>query len=198
MTAIGGFLSEEVVQRIGWALVHFIWQGAAVAVGLAGCTFLLRRRSANARYLAACGALMLMVLLPAATFWVQGIGRADEMPAPVSPQAMTLGAAPPRGDFAPSEVRGGREPTDVEVSAEVPVERTAEPARQAALPRHVGKALEDNVGWIAAGWAAGVLLLSVRLLISLAKAQRMRRSGSPDGCGRWQEMLERIAAKLGA
>ena len=35
MTAIHGLLAEPALLRLGWVLVHFVWQGAAVTVLLA-------------------------------------------------------------------------------------------------------------------------------------------------------------------
>ena len=32
MGTLNTFLSEDMVQRIGWVLVHFLWQGVAVMV----------------------------------------------------------------------------------------------------------------------------------------------------------------------
>jgi beta-lactamase regulating signal transducer with metallopeptidase domain len=53
---------------LGWALVHFIWQGTLVAAVLAVALYGLRRRSANARYVACCVGMAVMMLAPAATF----------------------------------------------------------------------------------------------------------------------------------
>ena len=39
------------------ALIHFIWQGSIVGLLLWTTLFALRKRSANARYLASCAAL---------------------------------------------------------------------------------------------------------------------------------------------
>lgn len=49
------------------ALLHFVWQGAVVAFLLWIGLFLMRRRSANARYLASCLALATLVALPVLT-----------------------------------------------------------------------------------------------------------------------------------
>ena len=46
-------------EAIGWALFHFLWEGAAIALVLA--TFLLVCRSARGRYAAACVALLAML-----------------------------------------------------------------------------------------------------------------------------------------
>jgi beta-lactamase regulating signal transducer with metallopeptidase domain len=51
------------------ALLHFIWQGTAVACLLWIALLLLRHRTPGARYGASCAALGLMAALPAATAW---------------------------------------------------------------------------------------------------------------------------------
>ena len=43
-------LAQPIFQSVGWALVHFIWQGAFVAVIFAATRTLLATSSANARY----------------------------------------------------------------------------------------------------------------------------------------------------
>ncbi len=52
---------------LGGALVHFVWQGALVALLYGAASFVLRGRSARARYQAACAALALLALAPPAT-----------------------------------------------------------------------------------------------------------------------------------
>lgn len=49
------------------ALLHFVWQGAVVALLLWIALFFMRKRSANARYLACCLALAALVALPVIT-----------------------------------------------------------------------------------------------------------------------------------
>src|SRR5712664_818852 len=67
MNGIGTLLGSPIGQAIGWALLHLLWQGLLVAAILAATLALLARQSANARYLASCGALVLLVVLGAAT-----------------------------------------------------------------------------------------------------------------------------------
>ena len=53
--------------QLGLVLAHFLWQGAAIALLLAGVLYLLRRRSPDARY-TACGlAMLFMAASPVAT-----------------------------------------------------------------------------------------------------------------------------------
>jgi beta-lactamase regulating signal transducer with metallopeptidase domain/sporulation protein YlmC with PRC-barrel domain len=54
------------MQSLGWALLHFLWQGTAVAALAAAAMALCRR--ASSRYLLGVSALVLMLLAPLATF----------------------------------------------------------------------------------------------------------------------------------
>src|SRR5580693_3237844 len=54
---------------ISRALIHFVWQGSIVGLLLWAILFALRKRSANARYLASCGALAVLSLMPVLTAW---------------------------------------------------------------------------------------------------------------------------------
>jgi len=55
------------VLAVDSALMHFVWQGVVVAILLWITLAALRKRSANARYLASCIALGLLAVLPVAT-----------------------------------------------------------------------------------------------------------------------------------
>ena len=70
MTNFAHWISPELLRTLGWTLLHFIWQGAAVAalfaVAVAAC------RSAAARYAWAVGALVWMMASPVVTFiWLE-------------------------------------------------------------------------------------------------------------------------------
>src|SRR5882762_5267979 len=70
MTNFAHGISPELMQALGWTLLHFIWQGAALAalfaVAMTAC------RSAAARYALAVGALASMMASPVITFvWLQ-------------------------------------------------------------------------------------------------------------------------------
>ncbi len=53
---------------LAWTLLHLLWQGALIAGLLAVGLALLRKRSAQARYLASCAALLLIATAPAITY----------------------------------------------------------------------------------------------------------------------------------
>jgi len=68
------------VDALGWALIHFLWQGALIALALAAVLGCLRDATSQARYLASCAALLVMALcVPATLLWLQG-GEAVALP----------------------------------------------------------------------------------------------------------------------
>ncbi len=67
MSLLENLFAPGTIERLGWMLVHVLWQATAVALLLAVFLRLLRNASANVRYGAACSALALMVVLPLVT-----------------------------------------------------------------------------------------------------------------------------------
>jgi|GEM_PF-2828198 len=61
-------------QALAWTLIHFLWQGLAIAVVLEGWLALARPSSASQRYLARCVALVALLIAPALTL-VHFLGR---------------------------------------------------------------------------------------------------------------------------
>ena len=55
---------SSLTEIMGWTLIHFVWQGGAIALAIAAALRIVRRRSANARYLVACTGLTLMLAAP--------------------------------------------------------------------------------------------------------------------------------------
>src|SRR5262245_14556426 len=70
MNTFSFLLSHPFVARLGWTLIHFLWEASAMALLLAAAQGALRRRSAQARYLAGCVALAAMSFAFAITFIV--------------------------------------------------------------------------------------------------------------------------------
>lgn len=63
-------LQAFAVERLGWAILHSLWQIAVVAVVFGLLSQVIGRRSIHLRYVTECCGLMLMVSAPAATFWL--------------------------------------------------------------------------------------------------------------------------------
>jgi len=63
---------------ISRALIHFIWEGSIIGIALWVVLLALKKRSANARYVAACSALAALALLPVVTIallYSRGMGN---------------------------------------------------------------------------------------------------------------------------
>ena len=68
MIALSSLLSHDVIQDLGWTLIRFVWQGAALALLLA--VVLSTSHSAFERYQAAFVTLVFMLAAPVITFFV--------------------------------------------------------------------------------------------------------------------------------
>jgi beta-lactamase regulating signal transducer with metallopeptidase domain len=66
-------LNQPWTERLGWTLLHFLWQGVLVAALYALARALAGDRiSARGRYTIACASLLAMTAAPALTFWWLG------------------------------------------------------------------------------------------------------------------------------
>ena len=65
-------VDHRIIDQLGWTLVHFLWQGTAVAALNGLSQVVLRQLSSNARYCLGCCALLLMLACPITTFIVMG------------------------------------------------------------------------------------------------------------------------------
>jgi len=161
-------LNGPVAEAIGWALLHLIWQGAVVAAILAAVLALLDRRSANARYIASCAALALLLILGVAT----GV-RAYE---PVNAIASTppVAAAPIAYNLS--------------IPTDAPMELSLG-ARLLATARH-------SLPSVVMVWLIGVALLSSRLLMTWLKTQRLARGAARAANDEWHRMVTRLAKAM--
>ena len=75
MTTLTNWISPGAMQSLGWALLHFLWQGTAMAAVAAAAVALFRKPAA--RYLIGIGTLGLMLLCPIATFFLYSPQRAN-------------------------------------------------------------------------------------------------------------------------
>ncbi len=58
------------VARLGWTLVHFLWQGALIGLVTASLLAGLRAARAQTRHVAACAGLSAMLVVPVLTFFI--------------------------------------------------------------------------------------------------------------------------------
>jgi len=189
MAVIKNLLSQGIVEKLGWTLIHFVWQAAVVAVLLAAVLRLLRRRNADTRYIAGCAALALMVALPIATItFVEASGPGAEVgPAPAKASA---------ADTTPtSEIVEVAELPPLSPDEAAPLE-TAPLPRPAWHEKLVGT-FEPALPYIVCAWLLGVFGLSAWHLGGWTQLQRLKRRMVCEVAPELQAKLALLAQSVG-
>ena len=170
MNLSGTLFHLPLIIPLGWALVHFLWQGALIALMLAAVNLLLRRAGAHLRYAADCLALLLMLAVVVTTFvWY-------------SPRLWS-GARPPE-TWAPT------------LQATTTLPTTAASAISIDSPFRWKPWLDSHLAWVVCAWFAGVAILSLRVVGGWIFAQALKRRAWPVGPP-WQQTLTRLAIRFG-
>ena len=157
---------------VGWTLIHFIWQGAALAVTGAAALRLCRERSPDTRYAIACVVLAAMLMSPVVTAGVlmtsnvtiSPVGRASEAIAP--PGTMATGSVSGTGD-------------------------------QTVSMRVLWAGVDSVLPLIVFAWLAGVTLLLLRMVGGLSHVRRLQIRALALDSSHWQAVAERVASRLG-
>lgn len=175
MMSLQEILSSPVAQRIGFALMHSLWQCTAIAVLFAVVMLALRNRRPQVRYNVAITALLLMVIVPVITVFAARVD--DQTP----PAAVVEEPVAPAALVEPAEVVKGGELPVVETSVVFPdadvadVAVVSEKDVAAANSASIGERIEIVLPYLAIGWIVGVLILSVWHLGGWAQLRRLRR-----------------------
>ena len=165
----------SLIHVAGWTLIHFVWQGALIGVAAACALRLLRGSAASTRYLVACGALATAMAAPILTARTVGLSQApqpapESRPAPVSPL--------PRID--PASARN-----------------LLTAGRQLVPERTIRFVVDRSLPFVVGTWAAGVLLLFVRLVGGWRRVRRLQRTALATSVSAWQTAGDRLASRLG-
>ena len=177
MNPIDVLLSEPFGQTLGWTLLHFVWQGALVALLLALALHLLRRHTAQTRYAVACGALLLLLALPVVTL---GVLMPETSASSVVQEALSMKPA--------TTVLGDTPPE---------AEALAAPATPASWQQNAAALLTTALPWLALLWMTGVLALSMRYLAGWTYTVRLRRRRARAVGQRWHDQLAHLTEQMG-
>jgi len=177
-----------IVEHLGWVLVHFMWQGLAIALALAGLLALTSPAQAKLRYVFSCAALVLML---AATFVTAGQlsiqSRATHEI--VTPTVRLTSAANMSSQTSPGES-----------GATIGVGKTTAHASQSwrdRLAEWVGPVVQRSVPWLVLMWVVGVLVMSLRLAGGWWRTRALRVDGVSAGPAWAEEKLATLSARLG-
>ncbi|MCA9051274.1 MAG: M56 family metallopeptidase, partial [Planctomycetaceae bacterium] len=193
---------EPIIDRLGWTLIHSLWQFAAISVVAGIVVRLLKRQSAAVRYLTLLSAMVLMMAAPIAT-WV-AIPETESVTPVEDPVADSVASTPPLPDDESAGV------TPLIVSQKLPTVAVPEPALPAipalpisetpgpSMPWHerAARLLEPWLNIIVALWWCGVLLFSIRPVWSWLNVRRLRTVGTSPVAESVQQALARAADRL--
>ncbi|WP_342377851.1 peptidase M56 [Myxococcus stipitatus] len=190
-------MSSLVMESLGWALLHSLWQGTLVALGLAAALLMVGARAANARYALACGALVLAVVLPVVTGVRHATQARAERRQEQSSRPHGLRATPegferwtPRESDAFTSRAEGRPGFLLEQA-----EHKAQ-GWWAPLVERARASLTGLLRWLVIAWVAGVGLTSGRLTAQWVQLRQLARRALP-APQEWQERLDALSQRLG-
>ncbi len=177
---------SELATRVGWALIHSLWQIGGIALLFAVVVRNVNQRSAQARYILGCVALACMSFVPIAWFLLAGVSNG------LPPVVVNFDVEDSSGSIvrniasSPIEVHGDSSQSQASPNAFEPVTSVASPlalknpaaTSVPSAPTSTTRAHRfDPVRSTAYAWLLGVTLLTIRPLRGLVLAFRFRRLG---------------------
>ena len=193
MSLLENLLGPGMMERLGWMLVHVLWQATTVAILLAVFLRLLRKADANIRYGTACSALALMVVMPIVTLRLMKVpgpvAEAGPLPVSVAVSPVTVTPALQTTVETVDEM-----PTLPQAPAPLP---TPETPVSVPLQERIVSILEPALPYVVLSWLVGVFGLSAWHLggwtqLQQLKRRRVREIGNP-----LQHSLEELSVRLG-
>jgi beta-lactamase regulating signal transducer with metallopeptidase domain len=201
MTGILEFLSSDSMVRLGWALVHSVWQVALLALLMAAILAALRGRSADLRYACACTGLVAMLLLPVVTLFLvqgrEGVGLRHvevshgDLHASSDPATFPR-AAPP---VDPLAIVGATGAGDGDPKSTSVVQRLAEKT-SILLTQWLSRGLSPWLPYLVMAWLAGVCALSVWHLGGWVAVRRLTCLGTSGESGPLGTQLACLVERL--
>ena len=183
MAAIEAWLREPAAHAIGWALVQFLWQGAAVGLLTGLALMVLRRSASDVRYVVSSIGLAVMLTFPIVTAVqkYQDFGR-------------ETAAEPGLGSFAPPAAEGPASLSRAAGSADEQAVPRAIPTPVLARLRAIGaESLRTSLMLV---WLGGVAILSLRLLTGWLWVQRLRTRRVAPAADNLLHMAARLGKRL--
>jgi ankyrin repeat protein/beta-lactamase regulating signal transducer with metallopeptidase domain len=174
------------MDQLGWVLIHFLWQGALIGCVASILAALLRRSSAQIRYLVLCGALLACGLAPCLTW----IGLSENVPVHIGqPASLKIESAGPTATTA-SFVK----PAPIEAPAALPTEALVHSNWSL---QSFSRAIDTALPYLVVFWCLGVIILSLRLVFGWIQLRAICRSGIPVLDKGWVDRLAVLSAQMG-
>lgn len=161
--SLSEILSQALCRRLALTLVHFLWQGLAVAALVALAVRVLGLRSGRQRYVANLAAFLVLAACPLVTFALVGAAQPAAAPTSMATLSESAGAATATANLESSP--GAQASQSVEGGA----------GGASVLQRLLGARLTSGVCfWLMAAWLAGVLVMTGKLALGFFGIHRWR------------------------
>jgi beta-lactamase regulating signal transducer with metallopeptidase domain len=164
MNFLVNLFSEMWVQRLGWVLIHFLWEGTVIALLLAVLLRLLAKASSDTRYAVTGVAFLFCAIAPIFTWMMlaphkEGYQYTAAIGVPNLAQSGNQVGSPPISRLSPA---------------------LAAPAdRGMPLDEMLAQGVAVSLPYIVGLWFIGVVGLSARLSLGWVWMERLCRSGIP-------------------
>lgn len=190
----------EPTSLVAWTLIHFVWQGAIVALGAAVAFAALGRSRPTARYGVGVAALATMALLPVATAIrldaPSGTSSAASFAGTdAAVERAPSGAAPESG--ADSAPRGSTVPT-ARPEARAAGATFSAPGPESAVVERIRAWGDSAAPSLVRIWLFGVLILSLRLLSGWLGVRRLVREAVQEPSELLRARFDEIARRVGS
>ena len=165
MNALELFLSQPMVLRLGWTLVHFIWQATLIAVIVAIVLKCVKKQASTLRYAIASLSLVMVVVASVITFT----------------QVIVLTPLP----HPPSQPTLILEQTEIVADTLIPPKIQPTPITThrafswSAFKARCIDLTEPAIPFVVMGWLVGDIFMAWNSLFSLSSLQCEHSNGSP-------------------
>ncbi len=198
-------LSDYFVERVGWVLVHSLWQFVLLGLLASALMRLMRRSSSDARSSVLIGLLVLSIVFPIATWMLQSgvptIAAARPEIRRKSPNADAQLIIPQpvvAQPIATSIVQSTEETTEAsETVGAAPVINAPNTPPRSTWTKRVTAILRPWLGWGVGLWGLGVVLCSLRPLFGWLTLRRLKRVGVSPAKDEVLASLARVSKRLG-
>jgi len=197
MSLLNSLLDSPRIQRLGWALLHSLWQMTVAGLMLAVALAALRNRAARARYACACAMMLLLAGMPIITFlMIEGPAlRRDVEPSGVQGLAVSdprsRQAALPEITEAPHRSIAVDRPRENEQFVNTSALKSS--TWKSLVP---ADRLSRALPWIVLSWIAGVLAMSIWNFGGWLAVQQLRRLSIKRAGTGADELLRKLASRL--
>jgi|GEM_PF-6246471 len=198
--------TDQAVERLGWVLIHSLWQFTVIALLAATIVRWLQCSSASVRYGVLVAALFASILAPAVTWQLVPVTDVDLIGAPIANGVPANSDMAPRAAVTSQRIDGlaiSSAVRDVASDSEIAVSDSLRSNGSVAVVpatpwwQRARTMLEPWLGSIVAVWLIGVAVGSLRPLLGWQMLRRLRVVGVSSVSLEIQQAVKQISQRLG-